>query len=69
MTPKVHMLRTWLFAHCEARKGKWEEVGRDNERFKHRIIQQAPDIEPVLCPKHRAKIYLERFRDDFELLL
>lgn len=58
------MLRTWLFAHCEARKGKWEEVGRDNERFKYRIIQQAPDLEPVLCPKHRAKIYLNRFCDD-----
>ena len=37
---------TWLFAHKQARMGKWHEYAVDRERFKRRIKME---FEPKLA--------------------
>lgn len=62
LCPTVHEIRAWKFAYCEARKGKWEQVGRDRERFEKKIKELGAHISPVLAANHRQKIYNERFQ-------
>lgn len=62
LCPRVHEIRAWKFAYREARKGKWEQVGRDRERFEKKINELGSIIAPVLAVTHREKIYNERFR-------
>lgn len=60
-TPIIHIMVTWNYAYRAARKGQWEEMARDNERFKGRINSIAAVLDPILTSKHRSKIWQERF--------
>lgn len=60
-TPVVHVMVTWNYAYRAARKGPWEEIARDNERFRGRIRSIAIVLEPILRSKHRSQIWKERF--------
>lgn len=62
LCPQVHEIRAWKFAYREARKGKWEQVGRDRERFDKKINDLGSIITPILATEHREKIFNERFR-------
>ncbi|XP_072761342.1 uncharacterized protein Ppp1r15 [Anoplolepis gracilipes] len=59
--PIVHIMVTWDYAYRAARKGQWEEMARDNERFKGRINSIAAVLNPILTSKHRSKVWQERF--------
>lgn len=49
--PTVHVLHVWSYASRVARCGEWEQVARDNARFKMRIELLKGVIEPVLLKK------------------
>lgn len=61
LKPVVHVLRTWSFAYHQARKGEWEQNGRDRVRFHDRIKRLEPTLLPILDSQHRQKIYCDRF--------
>lgn len=58
------MLCTWDYAHRQARKGHWEEVGRDRVRFSDRIRRVEAELKPMLTAQHRDKIYNQRFAEE-----
>lgn len=60
-TPVVHVMVTWDYAYRAARRGPWEEIARDNERFKRRINSIAVVLDPILKNTHRLKVWQERF--------
>lgn len=62
LRPQIREIRAWKFAYREARKGKWEQIGRDRERFEKKIAELGRHILPVLEPKHRERIFNERFQ-------
>lgn len=62
--PVVHVLRTWSFAYQQARKGEWEQIGRDRVRFHERVKRMEPILLPALELNHRQKIYSERFSNN-----
>lgn len=64
LCPTVHVIRAWNYAYSEARKGKWEQMGRDRERFEKRINELSHILSPILKTDHRQKIYNERFNDE-----
>ena len=47
-SPTVHNLYVWSYAYKMARRGPWEQVARDQFRFKQRIEKTGEIIEPVL---------------------
>lgn len=57
------MLRTWDYAHRQARKGNWMEVGRDRGRFRDRTLRVGTQLKPVLSAQHRERVFNERFAD------
>lgn len=57
----VHVLRVWRFAYHQARKGEWEQIGRDRVRFLERAKRMESILLPILDSNHRQKIYNERF--------
>lgn len=57
----MHVLRTWNFAYRQARKGEWEQNGRDRVRFHDRIKRLESTLVPILDAGHRQKIYCDRF--------
>lgn len=59
--PKIHTMITWDYAYRAARRGPWEEMARDRERFKYRINCIAQVLDPVLVPQHRSEIWQHRF--------
>ena len=59
--PVVHIMITWNYAYRAARKGQWEEMARDHERFKGRVNSIAAVLNPILTNKHRSKVWQERF--------
>ncbi|KAG4072182.1 hypothetical protein HA402_014411 [Bradysia odoriphaga] len=61
LKPVVHVLRTWSFAYQQARKGEWEQYGRDRVRFCDRIKRLESTLGPILNSNHRQKIYCDRF--------
>ncbi|KAH8261660.1 hypothetical protein KR044_013013 [Drosophila immigrans] len=63
LKPKVHVMHTWDFAYRAARKGAWQEIARDRDRFQQRIKRVAPTIDIVLSSNHREKVYRDRFLD------
>uniref|UniRef100_A0A1B0DBA5 Uncharacterized protein n=1 Tax=Phlebotomus papatasi TaxID=29031 RepID=A0A1B0DBA5_PHLPP len=63
LKPEVHVIRAWDFAYRTARKGHWEQVARDRERFGKRILSLGHVLSPILEKSHREKMYLERFCD------
>lgn len=54
---QLKVLHVWIFAHHQARIGKWEEAARDRCRFKERIRKVGEVINNILSEKHRAEIY------------
>jgi len=64
LIPVVHVLRTWTFAYQQARKGQWEQNGRDRVRFHDRIKRLESTLVPILDFDHRQKIYCDRFIRD-----
>ncbi|EZA51404.1 hypothetical protein DMN91_007375 [Ooceraea biroi] len=60
-TPIVHVMIKWNYAYRAARKGPWEEMARDNERFRGRINSIAAVLNPILTNQHRLQIWQERF--------
>ncbi|KAK7864471.1 hypothetical protein R5R35_011702 [Gryllus longicercus] len=60
---KVHPMVHWLFAYREARRGPWEEIGRDRCRFQSRIERAEQDLSHVFNPEHRRRIWEERMSD------
>lgn len=57
----IHPMVKWSFAYRSARKGHWEELGRDRTRFSDRINNIAPTLNKILSPDHRNTIYHQRF--------
>lgn len=58
---EVHILRTWRFAYQEARRSKWEQIGRDHARFQDRIVRLANTLNPILADDHRKRV-LQRMK-------
>jgi len=50
-------MRTWYFAHRQARIGEWETLARDRARFNDRINKLETIISSVLSREHRNKIF------------
>ena len=48
---KVHLIVAWDFAYRNARKGPWEELARDRDRFRRRIDNLSEVLEPCLQRK------------------
>ncbi|XP_004069443.1 protein phosphatase 1 regulatory subunit 15A-like [Oryzias latipes] len=53
---QVHVMRTWPFARQASRKGLWEEMARDRDRFRRRIVETEQAIGYCFSPPHRQKI-------------
>lgn len=61
-TPVVHVMVTWNYAYRAARRGPWEQIARDNERFRGRINSFfAIVLNPILNSTHRSQVWQERF--------
>lgn len=63
LKPEIHVMHTWDFAYRAARKGDWQEIARDRDRFQQRIKRVAPTINIILNSNHREKVYKDRFLD------
>lgn len=61
--PIVHHIIAWSYAYQQARKGEWEQYGRDRVRFEQRVEKTKSVLEPVLAPEFRQKIFQERFQN------
>ncbi|XP_076753583.1 protein phosphatase 1 regulatory subunit 15 [Xylocopa sonorina] len=61
LNPVVHVMIQWDFAYRAARKGPWEEMARDRERFRGRINCIERVLNPILTVQHRTHIWQERF--------
>nr|XP_057931447.1 protein phosphatase 1 regulatory subunit 15B [Doryrhamphus excisus] len=53
---EVHVMRTWAFAMQASRKGPWEEMARDRERFRRRIDETERTIGHCFNPAHRDRL-------------
>ncbi|TDH09931.1 hypothetical protein EPR50_G00091130 [Perca flavescens] len=53
---KVHVMRTWPFARQASRKGHWEEMARDRDRFRRRVQETEQAIGYCFTQPHREKI-------------
>ncbi|XP_040019318.2 uncharacterized protein LOC120809528 [Gasterosteus aculeatus] len=58
---QVHVMRTWPFARQASRKGHWEEMARDRDRFRRRVWEAEQTIGRCLSPDHRdgMRAYLD----------
>ncbi|XP_012221254.1 uncharacterized protein PPP1R15 [Linepithema humile] len=61
LNPVVHLMVKWGYAYRAARKGPWEQMARDNERFKGRIDSIAAVLDPILTNNHRSQVWQKRF--------
>ncbi|XP_075945672.1 uncharacterized protein LOC142947756 [Anarhichas minor] len=52
----VHVMQTWLFARQASRKGHWEEMVRDRDRFRRRVRETEQAIGHCLAPPHRERV-------------
>ncbi|XP_041651304.1 protein phosphatase 1 regulatory subunit 15B [Cheilinus undulatus] len=52
----VHVMHTWPFAQQASRKGCWEEMARDRDRFRRRIQETETAIGHCFTQPHREKI-------------
>ncbi|XP_034735243.1 protein phosphatase 1 regulatory subunit 15B [Etheostoma cragini] len=53
---QVHVMRTWPFARQASRKGHWEEMARDRDRFRRRVQESEQAIGYCFTQAHREKI-------------
>ncbi|XP_076642462.1 protein phosphatase 1 regulatory subunit 15 [Halictus rubicundus] len=61
LNPTVHVMVQWDYAYRAARKGPWEQMGRDRVRFKSRINCIGHVLNPILSTQHRLHVWQERF--------
>ncbi|OAD54670.1 Protein phosphatase 1 regulatory subunit 15A [Eufriesea mexicana] len=61
LNPMIHIMVKWDYAYRAARKGPWEEMARDRERFRSRINCIERVLNPILTVQHRNHIWQERF--------
>lgn len=61
LPPKIHDLYVWGYAYREARRGKWEQMARDSDRFHRKIMVLKDIISPILTYEHREKVFKHRF--------
>ncbi|KAK9309827.1 hypothetical protein QLX08_000642 [Tetragonisca angustula] len=61
LNPVIHLMVQWDYAYRAARKGPWEEIARDRERFRGRINCIERVLNPILTVQHRIHIWQERF--------
>lgn len=53
---QVHVMRTWPFARQASRKGHWEEMARDRDRFRRRIRETEQAIGHCFTQPHRERV-------------
>ncbi|XP_020492184.1 protein phosphatase 1 regulatory subunit 15B [Labrus bergylta] len=53
---QVHVMQTWPFARQASRKGHWEEMVRDRDRFRRRIQETEQAIGHCFTPPHRERM-------------
>lgn len=53
---QVHVMRTWPFARQASRKGLWEEMVRDRDRFRRRVRDAEDAIGRCLAAPHRERM-------------
>ncbi|XP_054476213.1 protein phosphatase 1 regulatory subunit 15B [Anoplopoma fimbria] len=53
---QVHVMRTWPFARQASRKGHWEEMARDRDRFRRRVQETEPAIGHCFTEPHRERM-------------
>lgn len=53
---QVHVMRTWPFARQATRKGHWEEMARDRDRFRRRVRETEEAIGYCLTQPHRRRM-------------
>ncbi|CAB1323545.1 unnamed protein product [Coregonus sp. 'balchen'] len=53
---QVHVMHTWPFARQMSRKGPWEELARDRDRFRKRIQETEQAIGYFFSQSHREMI-------------
>lgn len=58
---KIYNMIVWRYAYEQARRGHWQTVAVDRSRFERRIAETSKVLEDILKPKHRMRIYEERF--------
>ncbi|KAF7654880.1 hypothetical protein LDENG_00063610 [Lucifuga dentata] len=59
---QVHVMRTWPFARQASRKGHWEEMARDRDRFRRRLQETEQTVGRCLSRSHRERMreYLDK---------
>lgn len=60
--PQIHLLVHWDYAYRSARRGTWEAIARDHDRFKHRIDSYQLVLNPILSKQHRLLIFNKYFQ-------
>ncbi|XP_063052319.1 protein phosphatase 1 regulatory subunit 15B [Engraulis encrasicolus] len=53
---QVHKMWAWSFALQASRKGHWEELARDRDRFRRRVRETEQAIGYCLAPAHRDRV-------------
>ncbi|XP_076590081.1 uncharacterized protein LOC143322647 [Chaetodon auriga] len=53
---QVHVMRTWPFARQASRKGHWEEMARDRDRFQRRIRETEQAVGHCFTQAHRERV-------------
>ncbi|XP_070687587.1 protein phosphatase 1 regulatory subunit 15A [Pempheris klunzingeri] len=53
---QVHVMRTWPFARQASRKGHWEEMARDRDRFRRRIQETEQAVGHCFTRPHRERV-------------
>ncbi|XP_036224798.2 anaphase-promoting complex subunit 2 isoform X4 [Bactrocera oleae] len=61
LNPEIHVMYAWSYAYKSARKGHWESLARDRDRFRKRIENTSKYINHILTREHRSFIYNTRF--------
>jgi hypothetical protein len=59
----VYVIRAWDYAYRAARKGIWEQIARDHERFRLRCTAVEVKLAPIFKKEHRDRIYEQRFKE------
>uniref|UniRef100_A0A1A7YZB7 Protein phosphatase 1, regulatory subunit 15B n=1 Tax=Iconisemion striatum TaxID=60296 RepID=A0A1A7YZB7_9TELE len=53
---QVHVMRTWPFARQASRKGHWEELARDRDRFRRRVLDTERAVGHCFTQPHRERM-------------
>ncbi|XP_051953002.1 protein phosphatase 1 regulatory subunit 15B-like [Xyrauchen texanus] len=62
---QVHKMQAWSFALHASRKGLWEELARDRDRFRKRISETEKAIGYCFSPQHREKLWA--YKDSIQM--